>query len=353
MISFVKISQKVKRVTAWRFSGVFLAFLFLFVNAQPAHAGYWGESIASVIMKQTMENIQTAIQGAVLGTLKVAATEVVNSQINQLIGGTSAGNSLIISDFDDFLNRIPEQNTELFMNDFFTLTTRGKGSTANYIGVGDIPGTMASSYTSYLIARAKSVTTEKDASPQYDLDEYTSSPDELFKEGDFRAVNAFVSHSANNPLGYALNAEIAYQETLARERESQSIKAQASGFAPNEVDGKIVTPAGTIQDLVSNVKNLGNDLIANASNPTELLSGVVVATVNRTVNTLIQTGVGKVQSNIRREIRSVDNQVSGAVNTAIRSTGPAAGIVNQTLKQRTSVQINPNTPPPPNPLIDI
>ena len=145
-------------------------------------------------------------------------------------------------------------------------------------------------------------------------------------------------------------AEEAYQNKLSSEIEKQKVEAQSSGFIAQKENGKIVTPAATIQSLVSDVKNLGNNIIANANNPSEFLSGVVVAMVNRSVNTLIQKGVGDIQNNIRREIRSVDSQVAGTLNSAIRSSGPAAGIVDQALQQRTNVRVNTTTPPPPAPV---
>ena len=52
---------------------VLLVVVSIFFPIQSAHAGAWGEAIAASIMKQTMENISRTIEGALLGTLKVAA----------------------------------------------------------------------------------------------------------------------------------------------------------------------------------------------------------------------------------------------------------------------------------------
>ncbi|MEI9966488.1 MAG: hypothetical protein WDN67_02455 [Candidatus Moraniibacteriota bacterium] len=53
------------------------------VSAPAAHASAWGEALAAALMKQALENIQRQIESAVLGTLKVAAVQVLNSQVAQ------------------------------------------------------------------------------------------------------------------------------------------------------------------------------------------------------------------------------------------------------------------------------
>lgn len=330
----------------------FIVSIFMLFNVvfclfpKPVHAQMWGTSdIFGDLMMQMMDNIKRQIEGALLGTLKMAAIQMLNSKVGQLVGGGTGSRPLYITNFNEFLYQTPRQNANLYMNDFFSMTTRGKGSSANYVSTGSSNG-LGNNYVSYLTSAAKSATTENSGAAVYDLEEYTPSPDQMFATGDFRGLNAFFSNPANNTFGYTLQAERAYQNQLETEQQLATTKALSSGFIPEEENGVVVAPAATIQAAVTNVQDLGNKMIAGASNPGELMSGVVSAMANKLVNNLIQKGVGEVQSKINREIRNVDNQVSGEMNTQIRSLGPAVqymGNVNQNL----NVGIKTNTPAPP------
>jgi hypothetical protein len=326
-----------------------LIFAVLFVStlafsAPYAQAGSWGEPVAAARMKFMMETIRRYIEGALLGSLKVAAVQMLNQQVGQLIGGSSVGEALFITNFNDFLYQGPAQRTELYMNDFFTLTTRGKASAANYIGVGDSGG-IGGNYASYLKSVGRQATTEAAGINTYNLEEYTPSPEAMFAEGDWRAFNAFFSNPANNPYGYSLQAEKVYQEKLAMEQQAATVKALSSGFLPAESNGTVITPAGAIEAVVADVSTLGNKVIAAASNPTEFLSGVVSAMANRMISNLIQRGVGQVQSNIQREVGNVSREVNASLNQATQQLGPGAQFINSTA-QRLNVNVNTSTPPP-------
>jgi hypothetical protein len=90
------------------------------------------------------------------------------------------------------------------------------------------------------------------------------------------------------------------------------------------------------------VQDIGNKVIAAASNPGELASGVIVSLVNKTITSTIQKGIGKVQANIQREIRNVDQQVSGQLNEINSKLGPAAGFLKR-VRQQTDVIVKPAT----------
>jgi hypothetical protein len=337
-----------------RFVSSFL-FLLMFVFqvvflAPAAHAGVWGESIAATLLGETLDVIKRQIEGAILGTLKVAAIKVLNSRIAQLVGGSSAGDALFITDWGDFLYDTPAQQTGLYMNDFFTLTTRGKYASANYVGIGDVASGVGGNYVQYLVSRSQGsiqgFSLEEDSSPHYDLDEYSDNPDALFQEGDWRGFNAFFSNPMNNPFGFELVTQGVYAEKLAQEEEEAKVKAQSSGFVGPEENGRTIAPAASIEAMTTNVQNIGNELIAAAENPGEFLSGVVGALVNKTVTALVQRGVGEVQNNIQKEVTSVDQKVSNALNQYNNNLGPGARF-NAQVNQRTGVSVRTYADPPP------
>jgi len=90
---------------------IFVSGMF-FMMPQTAHADAWGANMAAAIMKQTMEQIARQIEGALLGSLKMAAVQMLNNQVGQLIGGGAGGQARFITSFDDFLYRRPQQRTD-------------------------------------------------------------------------------------------------------------------------------------------------------------------------------------------------------------------------------------------------
>lgn len=318
----------------------------IFCTAIPiAEAGAWGEPTAAALMSFKLEVIQRGIDGALLGSLKVAAIQALEGQVSQLIGGGLNGRPLFITDYDDFLYQGPAQRADLYMNDFFTLTTRGKSSSSNYVGVGSTDD-LQGNYAGYL----ETVGRQSIQNNIYavNLDEYTSSPEAMFAEGDWRAFNAFISNPANNPFGYALQARMVHDAELERAQNIAMVEAQSSGFLGARREGKVITPAGSIEATLNNVQDLGNKIIANASHPSEFLSGVVAGVANKMVTNLVQGGVGQAESIIRREYNSVNRPIDQTINNSVRELGPAGPIILDTV-QRSSVTTNSVAPAPPSP----
>ena len=120
-------------------SGLLSAVLFgsVLFTTPTAHADVWGAAFGATLLDQVITTIKTQLKAALLGTLKVAATEVINSKVGQMIGGTTAGNARFVTDWNEFLYQKPAAEVELYMNDFFSKVTLGKNAQANYVGIGD------------------------------------------------------------------------------------------------------------------------------------------------------------------------------------------------------------------------
>lgn len=330
-----------------RFRRIHLRALFMVVfsitllsSAPSAHAAFlWGTlNLFGDFVKQMMELAQRGMEGALNQSLKMAAIQTLNSQVGQLIGGSSAGQALFITNYDEFLRQGPLESANLYMNDFFTMTTRGKSSSANYIGVGGIASNVSGGYASYLVRQARLATVEKGGYASMNLEEFTPNPETLFETGDFRGFDAFL-RPANNPFGYTLMAEEAYQRKLALETEKARVMAQSSGYLPVMKNGQIVTPAATIEAVVADVSTLGNKVIAAAENPGELMGAVIMGATNRVINNLVQKGIGKVQSNIQKAVNNVNYQTNKALLEANQALGPGAQFIRD-VNQRTNVQVN-------------
>lgn len=322
----------------------FFTFIFVFTSIfcgffpQSAHADAWGTNYGAALVKQLMENIQRQIEGAILGTQKMIAIQLLNSKVGRLLGGSTGGKPLFITNFDEFLYRNPQQNTNLVMNDFFSLTTRGRGSSVNYISRDD----KSESYNSYLTDLGRKATIEKDNFGRNTLDDFGGMA--AFSEGDPRAFNAFFTNPLNNPVGYVLTANTVYEDELIKQQKIAEMKALSSGVLPSESDGIITAPSSAIEATLNNIADLPNKMIAAASNPGELLSGVISSMANRLVTNMIQKGVGEIQSKISREIRNVDRQVSKEINSQVNIMGPVGRFTNTT---KGIGNINTKTPAPP------
>jgi hypothetical protein len=331
---------------------VFLLLFNVLLPTRFVHADIWGAAFAATLLDQVITTIKVQIEGAILGTLKVAAITMLNSKVGQMVGGKSAGSAMVISDWNEFLYTAPAEKVTLYMNDFFSTVTRGKFSSANYVGVGDTIGAVDGNYVNYLVVasqqaiRPMDVALEQDSAMSFNLDEFTDSPEAMFAYGDFRALNAFTENPFNSPYGVVMIAEGVHAKKMEEEKKVAEVKSQSSGFKAPEVDGKTVAPAATIESMVADTQNIGNQLIAAAKNPGEFLSGVVGALVNKAVTNMVQRGVGKLQANIKREIGKYDTKVTNALNKADKQLGPAAKYLKG-VSQRVDTNVKPYTKPPP------
>lgn len=300
-----------------------------------AHADAWGANMAATLMKQMMEKIARQIEGVLLGSLKMTAMNMLNSQIGQLIGGGASGAPRFITNWEDALYADPTRNTQLYMNDFFTLTTRGMASSANYIGAGDF-GIGGGNYSQYL-QRVGEAAISGGSQQTMTLNEYTPSPEIMFQNGDWRAFDSFISNPLNNPYGYSIASEQAYQTKLEQEKEIARTQAIAyQGFKGTEgAGGTITTPGSTIKSLVDNTNDIGNKIISGATNPAELLGSLAATAMNKAVNGLVQRGIGEVQSKISQQIGLSNNQARAIINGATQVLGPGAQFLPEIQREAT------------------
>lgn len=315
---------------------VFALVLFsqAIVSVPRAQAGYWGEPIFAAFIDDMLEKIMRQIEGAMLTALKSAAINLINNQVGQLVGGSSTGSSLVINDWKGFLFEEPEQKVQVAMENFFTSMTSGRSSSANY----GSPYALASgNYSARLIegARLSLGTPYKPT----DILEVSPDPETALAEGDLRTLNALFSNPMNNPFGFTLAAQ-SYERSV-REQEQQEQLVQSISHGYRSSPG---LPGSTVGQLVANAQDVGNKVIAAASNPGELAGGVITSLVNKTITNMIQKGIGDVQANMQREIGNVGRQISGQSQTLDKTLGPGAGFIDE-VRQQTNVIVKPATNP--------
>ncbi len=296
-----------------------LSAVIILVPLESVRADAWGANYSAAILKQTMELIAQQIHGAIMGALKQAAVQTINSTVSNLVsGGGGSGGAMFITDWDDYLVGQPLKKTELYMNDFFTLTTRGSGSSSNYVSSSGSGEGVSGSYTNYLVEQAKKTTTESTL-PQTDLSDYVSDPSKMFSAGNWRGFSAFVSNPANNPFGYTLMSQSAYQEKLEKEKDEARTKAMSyQGYTAKESNGRVITPGSTIASMQADVQDLGNKILASAQSVPEIITAVVT----RIATNAIRQGIGNAQRNVQKEITNVTTSVTSDINETVQQSGP-------------------------------
>lgn len=358
------------------------------LSTPEARADSWGANQMAAVWTYAVNKISRHIEGVMLGSLKMTAMNLLNSQIGQLIGGGGiAGSPRFITNWQDELFLAPQRNAQLYMNDFFTVSTRGMASSANYSGRGSgigsviftdssrqgklnnplalndpltlraegivLPGGIGSigvgNYPQYL-ERIGRAAISGDNYRTMTLQEFTSSPAEMFRTGNWRAFDAFVSNPMNNPYGYSIVAEQTYQRQLELEKEIARTKAIAyQGFKGTEAaGGMITTPGSTIKSLMDDANDFGNKIIAGATNPAELAGSLASAAVSKAINGLVNYGVNQVTSVITKPINAVTRDVNNAIRQADQVVGPAAQFMTQAQREAAviSESIARNSVPP-------
>ncbi len=304
---------------------IFFLWTILALLPISVRADGWGTNQAAAIWTFIANQSAHRMEGIELGALKMTAFTALNQQINQLIGGVGGGGPRFVTDWREELFALPEVRTRDYMNDAFTLTTRGMGSSANYISATDYGIGNGGNYARQLEARARA-TIYGDNPGTVTIQNYGGV--DAIDRGDWGAFRELVANPLNNPLGYSLTMEQVYQKKLEEEKKLAEVRSIANqGFKGTSVggdDNKVSAPGILLKDLYSNAQDLPNKIIAGATNPTELAGSLVAAQLNKAMNNLVQQGVGTVQAQILSEMRSTAAQADALINGATQVLGPGA-----------------------------
>ncbi len=311
------------------------------LSAAPARADFWGTNYVAALVDNMFEQLAYQIEGMLLVNLKGAAIQMLNQQVQQMLGGGSGGNALYITNYQDYIQGIARDNTQSMMNDFFTNSTRGKYASANYMEVGSVGGVSIDMDMTGLVQNAMRSAGTGGGAPRYNFDQLSSGSSIASGLGSMRDLNLLVSNPMNNPIGASMVATEVYNRTLSENVDIQKIKAMSSGFIPNESDGEVVTPAGSIEAMTTSIETLPNDIIVNAKNYGEILGGVISSYATRAISNMVQKGIGTVQSKLMRGL-GIGNQVSNYASSALNTSGIGGQFVGE-FAQQTAVQLRSMT----------
>jgi len=280
-----------KKIKISLFAIILIFNSFAFV---PSAKATWPD-IIGFTYGAALDEIKEQIMAALLGALKQAAIDTINETVNNLISGTTQAGSLFITDWEDYLFNSPRNEAGAYMNDFFTVTSRGKSSGNFQSACG------GESFTEWRTSKAKQyINTEVDYTAlQSDFEEYACDTIKMFDQGTWDAYIAFMQPN-NNPIAYQLIAESVYEKKV-REKEEEA-KAEAisyQGFkAKKSENGIVLTPGSTLEEITASANTISDQAIATATNPGEMV-GLVVGKI---ASQVIKQGIGNARQNVQNEI---------------------------------------------------
>lgn len=295
---------------------LFLGLFFLIVFA-PSQTYAWDAVLGATVGNQ-LHWLYDSIKGAALAAVKQTAVQTLNITVNTMVGGKSSADALFIVDWQDYLFTQPNNQARLYMNDYFSQLSNGKNS-SNYTSASSegFYSSKSGDYATDMIAQVKNYY----ENPTSNAITYEGNPDEMFKNGNLDDFARFISNPMNSSFGTALDASVNYQIASDLAQQEAAIRAISyNGFKAKESNGKVITPGSIIKDITSNVQDLGNKVIASATNIPEVMTSLVT----RMITQSIQQGIGNIQSNLQKEINSANSKFNSEITSKAKSSGVSA-----------------------------
>ena len=332
--------QKNKKLTRVRIVAITMSFLFFVFSCSSAKADYWGGAMMASRWETMYNNMMKQIENALIASLKEAALQTINQTVNNAIS-QGANGPMFITNWEDFLINEPQRKADLYMNDFFTSITSGRGSYSyssakklfsernglpsegkvagaeTTAGEGVVAGNFNWKYTSaenYQYALVEDVK-GKVMNPSKPICDETDASG-MFKGGYWNTYIGIMGNDGCSKYWLENEAEIAKSSVEEKGQKVASAIGQAGqGFLPKMSGNTIITPGSTIAAIQAQTEDLGNKILASAKSAPEVIASIVTRLATKT----IQQGIGQAQNYAQREI---NNQVNGATQQIRNQTDP-------------------------------
>ncbi|MEI7890539.1 MAG: hypothetical protein WCI36_01075 [bacterium] len=255
----------------------------------------------------------------ILSGLKMAALLIVQKATQALIGEGGGG---VVTDWGKYMYNSPQQAAMVQMNSFFNTVSKGRLSSLNYEGVGP-------NIDSYLVGEAKKDIAGRSFNTT--LPEITPNQKQLFASGNMKGIMTYMQ-CANNVACYTLNSTAKYNLELEKAKKVAEM-SQDRGFLPvKNKNGKITQPAAVLSSALTQVDQLGTQVIMNADTKTyeglagasfQIVQGALISIASRSFNYMTADSKGK------EEIRNKNDEFPfSAGYSAVGGIGFSAGGIN-------------------------
>lgn len=274
-----------------------------------AQADYWGGSMLSIVFRNIWEMLMEIIRQVIVRALKQAAIQQITKTVDNMISGGGGGSesALFITDWKKFLEKGPSEEAEIHLNDLITYTGGGRASVSDYMSsaTSQAEGIVGNYASALKNSTLQAINNEM---RQVDIQEYVPDPSDLFSGGNWRGFDALTSNSSNNIFGNYLTLKPLFEEKLESLKEEAKTKAIAyQGYKATESGGQVATPGTAIRDIQASANSIGNQALATAKGMAEVVAGMVVQVVTKS----IKQGVGNAKRNIQKEITNTTGRFKG------------------------------------------
>jgi hypothetical protein len=311
----LKFSKKTLLFTKKTLLVFFVFFVFLFSSTPKAKATIWPG--VDPIIKTGLDQIRDMLNNLIVGVMKQAAVTMLNTQVNSLVSRSTDGQSAFITNWEDYLIDRPENRTDLYMNDYISEMTQGKGTYSNYSTGGNAG---SANHSADLKSLAQNNLENQKKTPQIT---YEGDPENMFSSGSFKDMEMYLS-GVNNPWAF----DMAVQNEQQKELEKQTLLSQTRSLAYQGFIGTsggsthtVSYPGSLTKDAVANTENIPNMVLGNAQDIPEV---IISAVISQMITRAIQQGFSGVQKNIQKNIRDVENKQNSNLNRRIKDLGPGA-----------------------------
>jgi hypothetical protein len=286
-----------------------LVFVFAFAPIVKVKAGgTWGETFGANTMQTMMERIFKIIQDFIRGAMKQMAVQSIVSSVSGAVGGGGGSGAMFIVNYKDFLVTQPQEKTKLALNDFFSSTTRGKGSSLNYVS--NSGGGSSGNYASQVQKAAKDANTFNAAPPVMDLQQYASGPSTVFDKNNWIGYTALISNPANN-FGLHIMAKDVEVKTMEEEQKNAETEAAAGqGFLGKKSGDNVMTPGSLVGKMEAQAQDVGNKAMASATSLPEIITSLV----SRMAMQALTQGIGNVSAQIKSSASTKSQNAKTSAN---------------------------------------
>lgn len=284
---------------------VLLFCVFLVPNY--CHAFYAWPDFIGFSYGEMLAKISRQVEGAIRAAQKQAALQLKTQTINNTISGGNGSGPLFVTSWEDFLFNETKGKADLFMNDFFSSITSGRGSVANYSGYG-----AKGNYQSALISEAKKITTGSSISTCK-----ITNASSMFDGKDWTTFAGVFGEDTCNRFGFNNIATEQYITALYKEQKKAEVQGIAYEGFKSVTSGKsnsVIAPGSSVANVQFQTQDLGNKMLASATSSAETLISALVTKLSLQT---IQQGIGQAQQYIQKEVNNKTSNYSEQIKNQI------------------------------------
>ncbi len=283
---------KTKKIIA---TVIIMVSIFATINPTRAIGDAWGTNVGSALMKQVLEQVFVVLRKTILQTMKKEANNMIRGALEKAVGGSS-GESMVITNYEDFIFGSAQVAAEDKLTDFFSVIQVGASTSER-----DMLRNVEQSISNQI----------SPGQPEVTLHEFVDSDDpigDVFDQTKGGGVGALLSYQFgeyNNSTSAYINSKNIVDNAAYQAAEAQQAEAIAGSGFNTVVNGNKVIPGKISQEIISAAETMPIEMINNASSLEEVIASFVVSSTT----SFIKSGISVVSKPINNEARKIQRTI--------------------------------------------